>query len=540
MYRLTDTIRSRARGIAALLSVIIATGLAGCASQVPGRDQPRREFVGPAPHAPSVLLNPFVADGDAHPGQSGFRILSNGTDGFAVRMQLLRSATSTLDIQYYIFSADSTGTLIAAEILAAADRGVRVRLLVDDAQQTDSRQSLIALSAHENIQVRLFNPLAYRGGSTFLRSLEFVVHFPRLDFRMHNKLMVADKSVAIAGGRNVGDPYFQVDPSGQVADDDVFVAGPAVGALSATFEEFWSSPLSVGVEALIPHPALKTRLGHRRTELGAATRLGAEGREPYFERAESGEPLAGILAGSLPLVWAPARVIFDSPDKKNVVAGVAAGRLMYEPIAAAARASNVELLMVTPYFIPTAAERQLLTSLRQRNVSVRILTNSLESTTELTAHSGYVRFRPGLLRDGVDLYEVKALIGNTRGSGQTKQMSRFGNYGLHGKLIVFDDARVFIGSMNFDQRSRKLNTEIGVIIDSPTLAQETKRRFVAMTQPENAYHLEYSATEPRHERLMWCTSEAGVRTCLEHEPSRSFLRHWAVEFLRILPLDSEL
>ena len=196
--------------------------------------------------------------------------------------------------------------------------------------------------------------------------------------------------------------------------------------------------------------------------------------------------------------------------------------------------------MITPYFIPTPAEVRLVKGLSERNVRVRILTNSLESTNELSAHSGYVRFRPQLVQDGVELHEMRALLGNARGSGQTAALSRFGNYGLHGKLMVFDRKRLFIGSMNFDQRSMNLNTEIGLIIDSPELAEQTAARFEAMTQPVNAYLLILKPGVDGKPRLVWRTREAGQDVEHEREPSPSEWRRLAVNLLRLLPLDSEL
>ena len=209
----------------------------------------------------------------------------------------------------------------------------------------------------------------------------------------------------------------------------------------------------------------------------------------YVKRVATGEPFNGMLSGRLPLVWAHAQVVYDSPDKKKVENGAMVGRLMERAVANATRAVQSELLMVTPYLIPGKEGMQLFKDLRQRNVRVRILTSSLESSTVLLAQAGYMHYRLPLLEDGVELYEIRSLLGNTRGSGQTAAISRFGNYSLHAKLFVFDRKRLFIGSMNFDQRSMHLNTEIGLIIDSPELAQQVAARFEAMVQPANSYML---------------------------------------------------
>jgi putative cardiolipin synthase len=248
-----------------------------------------------------------------------------------------------------------------------------------------------------------------------------------------------------------------------------------------------------------------------------------------------------MLSGRLPLVWTHAKVVCDSPDKKNVTSGALAGRLMTEPVADAASASQTELLLVTPYFIPAPTEMLLLKDLRQRHVRVRILTNSLESSPDAIAQSGYVRFRVPLLQNGVELYEVRSLLGSARGSGQTAVLSRYGNYALHAKLFVFDRQQLFIGSMNFDQRSLRINTEVGLIIDSPELSQQTVTRFEAMVQPENSYAL---ALRPRTaggaSRLVWHTQEGGKAVDYTREPARSRWQRFKVKLLSLLPLAREL
>jgi len=261
----------------------------------------------------------------------------------------------------------------------------------------------------------------------------------------------------------------------------------------------------------------------------------------YAKRIATGEPYAGIISGRLPLVWASVQLVCDSPDKKNVVSGALAGRLMTQTVIRTASTVQSELLMVTPYFVPTDGEAQLLKDLRQRNIRVRVVTNSLESATDLAAQAGYLRSRVALLREGVELYEIRSQLGTTRGSGQTVAVSRYGTYSLHAKLFVFDRQKLFIGSMNFDQRSRHLNTEIGVIIDSPELAQQTAARFEAMARPENSYLPTLAAVSPKlTPRLVWQTEENGQTVEYSREPSRNAWQGWQLRILSLLPLDREL
>jgi cardiolipin synthase C len=357
---------------------------------------------------------------------------------------------------------------------------------------------------------------------------------------MHNKLLVVDNSIALIGGRNIGDQYFQIDPESQFADDDVFAAGPIAQKLSATFDEFWSSALAIPAQAFFTGKSSSAALHEQREVLHEDTRQAKADGVDYVKRIASGEPYNGIISGRLPLVWAHAQVVCDSPDKRKVEKGEMIGRLMHRAVANATLAAQSELLMITPYLIPGDEGMRIFRNLRQRGIRVRVLTSSLESSTVSMAQAGYMHYRVPLLEDGVELYEIRSLLGNVRGSGQTAAISRFGNYSLHAKLFVFDRRRLFIGSMNFDQRSMHLNTEIGLIIDSPELAQQVAARFEAMVQPVNSYQLALSPKDRGQPSLVWRTVEDGRAVEYDEEPARSGWQRFKVNFLSLLPLDGEL
>ena len=450
--------------------ILILALMAGCATLPPGSDFPKTASSALAQPEETRFGRQFADAAREHGGNSGFRMLAVGVDGFLTRMQMINTAERTVDLQYFIFRADETGQLVTDAVLRAADHGVRVRVLIDDSETIAGDEQLLALDAHPQIEIRIFNPFAYRGHSMFFRALEFMFSGSRLDYRMHNKLMVVDNAIALIGGRNISDPYFEVDPKSQIADDDVFAAGPIVKALSGTFDEFWNCAIAIPVRALGKAKTSDAALAaYRKTLNEHRYQVKADGSD-YASRVATGEPFAGMIAGRLPLVWAHAQLVYDSPDKKSVDKDGMVGSLMLRPVDKAVAAVQSELLMVTPYFIPGDEGMQLFGDLRKRDVRVRILTNSLESSTVLAAQSGYMRYRLPLLEEGLELYEVRSLLGNARGSGETAQMTRYGKYSLHAKLFVFDRQRLFIGSMNFDQRSMHLNTEIGLIIDSPELA----------------------------------------------------------------------
>ena len=521
-----------------MLDVVL---LGACSTLPPGADFPKTPSTALAHPEDTRLGGQFAAAAREHDGNSGFHILPVGVDGFLARAQMIDAAEKTLDLQYFIFRGDETGRLLAGKLLQAADRGVRVRVLIDDGSTVAGDEQIIALDAHPAIEIRIFNPFAYRGHHQSLRVTEFLFNHSRLDYRMHNKLLVADNTVALVGGRNIGNQYFQMDPESQFADDDVFVAGPVAGKLSATFDEFWNSAFAIPAEALHhekPSSAASThRHSHPREELAPLQAPGID----YVARLASGEPYAGMISGRLPLVWAPAQVVSDSPDKKNVESGVRSGRLMTRSVAKAAQEVQSELLMVTPYFVPSDDELQLLKDMRDRHARVRILTNSLESNPDPPAHAGYKRYRVPLLEDGVELHEVRSLLESTKGSGQTAAVSRYGNYSLHAKLFVFDRQKLLIGSMNFDQRSKRLNTEVGLIIDSPELARQTALRFDAMVQPEASYRVELRPSESGGQpHLVWETREDSQPVEYDREPARSEWQRLTIDLLLLLPMDSEL
>lgn len=525
------------------LAVVIVTALSGCATLPPGSDFPKK-YSTAFDHPEQTRLGRQFADMPIQHGtDSGVRLIAGGADAFLIRMEMINAAERSIDLQYYIFHGDETGRLLTDAVLHAADRGVRVRILIDDAETLPGDEQITALAAHRSIEIRIFNPFAYRGHSEFVRGLEFTFDEPRLDYRMHNKLLVIDNALALVGGRNIGDQYFQMDPQSQFADDDVFAAGPVVGELSATFDDYWNSVMSIPVQALWdgkkPHPAV---LSQHREALDQESREARAGNIDYMKRVAEGEPFSGLLSGRLPLVWAHAQVLCDSPDKRKVESHKMVGNLMRHEVVDAMKQVQSELLIVSPYLIPGDYGMKLLTDLRHRNVQIRALTNSLESSIELIAHAGYMHYRIPLLEEGVELYEIRSLLGNARGSGETRTMAQYGNFALHAKLLVFDRQRAFIGSMNFDQRSMHLNTEIGLLIDSPTIAQQVAARFAAMTQPDNAYKvvLRKGGTDDSAPKLTWITRENGADVVDLNEPARSDWQRFKARFLSLLPVDDEL
>jgi putative cardiolipin synthase len=514
--------------------------LGGCASLPPGSSYPKISSHSLSEPQTTRFGHQFAPASDQHAGESGFRIFNVGIDGLLLRLEMINAAERTLDLQYYIFRGDESGRLLTEALLRASDRGVRVRVLVDDGESVAGDEQLFALAGHAGIEIRVFNPWAYRGHNRVIRGAEFILRHSRLDYRMHNKLLVADGSVGLLGGRNIGDQYFQIDPESQFADDDVFAAGPITRELSSEFDEFWNSALAIPAEALTHRNARDPAAASRNDRTIQAPKLKSAGLN-YAEKLATGEPLDGLMSGELTLIWAQAQFVSDPVDKKNLAAaGARVGDLMYKPVAEMARQVKSELIIVSPYFVPTRDELGLLKSHRQHGIRVRVLTNSLESNPETAAHAGYMHYRVELLRDGVQLHEVRSLLGSARGSGQSAQLSRYGNYSLHAKLYVMDSKELYIGSMNFDARSRRLNTEMGLIIHNTDLAQQQANRFEAMTRPENCYSVELQPGKESSSRLAWHSYENGQPVDYDTEPARSPWQRAKARFLSLLPLDPEL
>jgi len=527
---------ARIRALLALATTMLVLLVAGCAT-VPGADYPRTPSLALAQPTQTSLGRTAASRAAAHPGLSGIKLLPRGTDGYALRAQMADAAERTLDLQYFIIQNDDSGYLLMDSLLRAAKRGVRVRLLIDDPQAQGQEAQIAALAAHPNVDVRLFNPFVYRGNLSALRWMEIAVSAQRLNYRMHNKLFVVDNAVAVTGGRNVGDAYFESGKDLQFGDYDVFAMGPVVRQLSGGFDDYWNSSLSVPVQALLGATpdaaavdAFERDLAAHRTAMRA---------NDLVRSANSGQPLARLMAPN-GVVWAKTEAIYDSPDKADVESGNTPGVLMRRRLIEASKQVQKELIIVSPYFVPGKPGASMLKSLRERGVRVRVLTNSLASTDEPIVHAGYQHYRVPLLEEGVELYEVKPLPGKPQPrDGELKNPSA-GQFALHAKVFVFDRTKLFVGSANFDRRSFHLNTEVGLLIDSPALARQVVERFDTIAQPANSYVLALAEGGNPLRRLTWRSEENGRAAISQTEPGNDRARDLATDLLSLLPLDDLL
>lgn len=509
---------------------------AGCATLPPGLDAPKTASTALANPETTAIGRRLWARAGERPGLSGFNLLVDGSRSFAMRVQIAERAERTLDLQYFVFQQDDTGQLLLEALLAAADRGVRVRLLLDDAFGFDNDSKIRPLAAHGNIEIRIYNPFVMRQQLAFLRGVEYLLAAGRVNYRMHNKLFIGDNAIAVAGGRNIGDEYFQASSDLEFGDFDLVVAGPIVRDLSHSFDVYWNDRLAVPVEALPLGKPSDHDLAVGRGILAAHSQnLATSG---YVRALPRTDMLSELLSGKLPLTWAKATLAYDTPDKASTVNGEQPGHLMWTRVAAMAAAAKTELVVVSPYLVPGASELDLIHRLRGRGVRVRMLTNSLASTDMPIVHAGYQRYRVPLLDDGVELYEVRPRQGSPQTGRSVAVPGSSGQFALHAKLLVVDRQRVFVGSMNFDRRSLRINTEIGLIIDSPQLARDVARRFEVITQPSNSYQLMLEATGTADPGpLRWLSTDQGRAVQYDSEPGVDAVKRSFIDMLSLLPLD---
>ncbi len=503
--------------IALLVVWVLVTG-SGCAALRP--DVPPVASHAIADGQRTTLGRVLAAQAAQHPGLSGFQVMATGHSAFVTRAALADAAERTLDLQYYSVGEDLTTDLLLLRIVAAAGRGVRVRILLDDIHVPARLFARRAIAEHPGIQVRLFNPFTFGGTSGLARLGEFIVDGERLNRRMHNKLWVTDNAAAIVGSRNLADAYFGADDGVNFYDVDLLAAGPIVGEMSRAFDAYWNSAAAVPVEALA-HPPDASEANVLRRGLRART-AGCD-HVPACRWLNEGGVLDALRSGSVALSWASAQLTYDPPDrdKRGLTSGFEHGWIDDDP---GGVRTHAELLIVSPYFVPSEDELRHLGEMRERGVRVAVLTNSLAATDSPVAHAGYARHRAGLLRRGVELYELRPASGvRHRLSHRWTQASPFS---LHAKLIVQDRARAIVGSQNQDPRSRLHNTEAWIAIKSPELAADLAALFEEGTDPEHAYKLGRNSVGGI-EALVWRTDEDGKTVHYDVEPMSSlWLRLW--------------
>ena len=498
----------RVSGAGWLALLALALTLGACGSLPQGGTVTPSTALAPMDDSPLVRT---ASQSSPDPALSGVRLLPLGSYSLDARLQLIQRARHSIDLQYYVLDNDSTGRLLLSRLADAAARGVRVRLLVDDLYTTHSDGLLRAMDATPGIQVRLFNPfMAGRSSGLAGRFAANLLHLRRLNHRMHNKLLVADGAMAVAGGRNIADDYFQRGTQQNFVDLDALIVGPVVADLSASFDQYWNSPVVLPISA-VAVPAISADA--QREQFKAATadaRAAAPLVLPEVDALGYGPIGDELDAGRLGLIWGRAMALADPPDKLARDADQAwADSLAYQALMKIWTADR-EVTITSPYLIPGPLGIAAFEALGRKRVLVTVLTNSLAATDEPAVHTGYVRYRPQLIDAGVELYELSPT--------RTQKGTRLGLFGsslgrLHAKTAVVDGDKTYIGSMNLDPRSRTQNTELGVFIESPELAREMLR-VIKISRTQNAYRVRHNAAH----QLQWVAVDDDRETVLDEEP----------------------
>ena len=485
-------------------AILILTGCAGLPQHV-------KKYPSAALQSPqNTELAKIVEAGEdgSSKNLSGVRLLASGEEAFDSLIALADHAQRTLDIQYYIIHQDESSRTLLDHVREAADRGVRVRVLVDDLNTAGEDRRFLHLGHHMNIEVRVFNPFPGGRSATWSRILTSISDIPRINHRMHNKLFVVDNELAITGGRNIGDEYFTLDKHSNFIDLDVVVAGPVVAQLSASFDAFWNSKYAYPIASLAAADD---------TEAAAPppTPPAANDDADWLERE--------LDARTLRLDWVPATVLADRPAKIASDTSPDEEVTIANNISALMRSAQHEALVISPYFVPGEEGVALMRELIGRGVHIRVLTNSLASTDAPLVHNGYARYRAALLKMGVELYEVRPKLGQKRPRFHPFKSS---NASLHAKALVIDQRTVFIGSLNMDRRSARFNSELGLVMRSPEIAKQVTNVLDDITADGS-----YKLSLDRKGHILWSVGEGDAERTWHTDPETTRLQRFSLKLL---------
>ncbi|XID74432.1 phospholipase D family protein [Alkanindiges sp. WGS2144] len=489
------------------------------------------------------LLEPQKAQ---HKGLTGYQLLIDPIGAIAARLILIEKAQKSLDLQYYIWHNDKVGALTLEALLRAADRGVRVRLLLDDNNTDDLDSSLLALSQHPNIEVRLFNPFVYRKW----RVLNYVLDLKRNNRRMHNKTFIADSQVALIGGRNISNQYYDAGESFQFSDIDVLLVGKVVPEIAQSFDSYWNYPMAYPAQQMIDAGQHSLNLAQLRRQLeDYHATIPAQN---YLELAKEQAEFNNWLGGQPQLEWVPAHLVQDSPEKidkhtnRDEHLGFQLQNLVGEP--------SQQLDIISAYFVPANTGTAALIRLKKKGVRVRVLTNSYAANDVGIVHAFYAKRRKELIKNGIELYEFLPqlktvqrryfrkdrirLLGSNSHSANTGSINTGSGIGdssdasLHAKMMVFDRQQAFIGSFNFDPRSANLNTEIGVILDSPKLATQ-----VSQDLDNSILSIAYRVRLDENGKMIWEEKTPEGIKIHTREPNIKPVTRVGLKMIAKLPLD---
>lgn len=505
---------SRDCGVGAIIAVLLV--IAGCASAP--LDHPK-ETTAAVRDTSHTLQAKNVARwlGDKT-DVNGFYPLNEGFDAFGARLVLMDNAEVSIDVQYFLMKSDNAGLVFASKLYEAADRGVRVRLLLDDVFTTVDDDKLAVLNDHPNVEVRIFNPIARKG----IYALNYIRNFKLANRRMHNKAFIADNQIAIIGGRNVGVEYYQLETTGEFKDFDMLSVGPIVREVSAQFDTYWNHELAVPLEVLFT----RNDEGEAETIRNYVQQRMAEAGDSIYGDAINTQVIQQLSRQEVAPYIAEARLITDDPQK--LMEDIADEyQVVVNEMREVLRAADSEIFISTPYFIPRKRGIEFVKELRAKGIRVLVFTNSLATNNHTAVHSAYSSYRKDLLNAGVELWEARAdaaRIITEDGETQLEKLT------LHTKGMLIDREQIFVGSLNLDPRSIDINTEMGLLIDSPELAEHLAREFLERL-PNMAYRVQLDENGD----LVWYGIIDGQEVIETTEPQTSGWQRFKAWFLKIAP-----
>ena len=523
---------SRSKLAAAALSCSLLLGIPAC-STLPKQTAQPVEYAFSTPTEGTALAKIVLPLRDANPGLTGFHVLYDPLEALAARLQLINKAEKSLDLQYYIWDNDKIGAMALHAIIQAADRGVKVRLLIDDNNAKPMEGIYLALDQHANIEVKLYNPYRFR----HYRPVDMVLDLKRINRRMHNKSFIADNQIALIGGRNMSNQYYNVSDNYQFSDVDVMLAGSASDEIIHSFDEYWNDDYAFPVKQLVNPRHYTLRFDSLKQQLQAHNQEVTV--QNYLDLANRSHAFDTWLNSRIQLDWVKAEVVKDSPSK--IKARAKKEEHLNFQLLKHLEQPEQSVDIVSAYFVPQKDGVQQLKELADSGVQVRVLTNSFKANDVPLVHAFYGKYRQDLLENDVQLYEflfnpdAENLNSNTNELASKAKVSMKGlsRSSLHAKLMALDEKQVFIGSFNFDPRSAYLNTEIGVLLNSPPLA-----RAVHQTMDENLSKYAYKLMLDANQRMNWKIKLDNGKTRIYHkEPKMKWWQRSGMKMLSWLPIE---
>jgi putative cardiolipin synthase len=469
----------------------------------------------------------FEGYAPADPNLSGVRLLANPREAFRARFGVAHLAEKSLDLQYYLWKSDLTGQLLLYRALEAADRGVHVRILIDDIYHSGRDNNYAAINSHPNMEIRVYNPMGSRGAG---KGANMVYHKGSLDHRMHNKIFLVDSAVAVLGGRNIGDDYFGVDEKLNFRDLDVLAVGPAAKEAGEAFDMYWNSPAAVPITVLLKEPVAEDALEKHREGLKAS--LDEMDALPYTVPKKNEEIRENLeqLAGEL--MWAETEIVIDSLERFEGGSESAFVELTDK----LADEAESEFVIETAYLIPAKEGIAKVAEITERGVRVRILTNSMFSNNHLSVHAHYQKYRKRMIEAGVELHELRPDPEILEHYKQVESRVAESHAGLHSKAFVVDRRLSMIGSYNMDPRSRIWNSEIGLLIDSEEFAEKVLEVMERDLDPANSYRV----TVDEKGNLVWTAEGPDGPETWHKEPGSNAWQRFKVRFMSWIPMEKEL